>query len=162
MLQRLLEDRFQLRIHREAREIPVYELVVARQGFKLLPTDGRSCTARDLTQFPPPPFDPGQKPACGIIKLLAGPHKVILDLPGASITEFSKYLPDAAGRDMVDKTGITGLFDFHMEIARGGVSSSEPSADNNDAQSVFSALAQIGLRLQPAKPEFRSSTCRSA
>ncbi len=38
-----------------------------------------------------------------------------------------------------------------MEFARGGVQSSEPSADNDDAQSVFSALAQIGLRLQSAK-----------
>jgi uncharacterized protein (TIGR03435 family) len=151
MLQRLLEDRFQLRIHREARKIPVDELVVTRQGFKLLQTDGRSCTARDLTQFPPPPFDASQKPACGVIKLLAGPHKVIMDLPGATLTQFSAYLPDAAGRPVVDKTGIKGLFDFHMEFARGGVQSSEPSADNSDAQSVFSALAQIGLRLKPAK-----------
>jgi uncharacterized protein (TIGR03435 family) len=150
MLQGLLEDRFQLRIHREARKIPVYELVVARQGFNLSPTDGRSCTARDPTQFPPPPFDPSQKQACGIIKLLAGPHKVIFALPGATVTEFSKYLPDAAGRAVVDKTGITGLFDFHMEFARGTVQSLEPSPDN-DAQSVFSAVAQIGLRLQPAK-----------
>jgi uncharacterized protein (TIGR03435 family) len=150
MLQGLLEDRFQLRIHREARKIPVYELVVARQGFNLSPTDGRSCTARDPTQFPPPPFDPSQKQACGIIKLLAGPHKVIFDLPGATVTEFSKYLPDAAGRAVVDKTGITGLFDFHMEFARGTVQSLEPSPDN-DVQSVFSALAQVGLRLQPAK-----------
>jgi uncharacterized protein (TIGR03435 family) len=151
MLQGLLEDRFQLRIHREARKIPVYEMVAARQGFKLLPADGRSCTARDLSQFPPLPFDPSQTPACGIIKLLMGPHKVIFDLPGATVTEFSKYLPDAAGRPVVDKTGITGFFDFHMEFARGSVPSSEPAAENNDAQSVFSALAQIGLRLQPAK-----------
>jgi bla regulator protein BlaR1 len=151
MLQKLLEDRFQLSIHREARKVPVYELVAAKQGFKLTPTDGRSCTARDLAQFPRPPFDPSQKQACGTIKLLSGPHKVIFDLPGATVTEFSKYLPDAAGRPVVDKTGIKGLFDFHMEFARGSVQSSEPSADNDDAQSIFSALAQIGLRLQPAK-----------
>jgi uncharacterized protein (TIGR03435 family) len=151
MLQRLLEDRFQLKIHREARTVPVYELVVSRQGFKLSPADGKSCTARDLTQFPPPPFDPSQKQACGTIKLLSYPHKVIFDLPGATVTEFAKYLPDAAGRPVIDKTGITGLFDFHMEFAREGVQSSEPPVDNNDAPSVFSALAQIGLRLQPAK-----------
>ena len=151
MLQPVLADRFRLKVHRETRELPVYELVVAKQGFKLTPTDGRSCTTRDLAQFPRPPFDPSQKQACGTIKLLSGPHKVIFDLPGATVTEFSKYLPDVAGRPVVDKTGINGLFNFHMEFARGGVPSSEPSADNDDVQSVFSALAQIGLRLQPAK-----------
>jgi uncharacterized protein (TIGR03435 family) len=37
MLQALLEDRFKLNIRRETREIPVYELTVAKKGFKLAP-----------------------------------------------------------------------------------------------------------------------------
>jgi uncharacterized protein (TIGR03435 family) len=55
MLQALLEDRFQLRIHRETSEVPIYALTVAKGGLKLQPMDGGSCTPVDLTQWSVPP-----------------------------------------------------------------------------------------------------------
>jgi len=55
MLQALLEERFQLRIHRETREVPIYALTVAKSGLKLHPADGGSCTPRNLTQPSTPP-----------------------------------------------------------------------------------------------------------
>src|SRR5580692_13185830 len=66
MLRALLEDRFKLKIHRETREVPVYDLTVARSGSKLKPTKDGSCV--DLFTIPPPkPPAPGQSmPAfCG-------------------------------------------------------------------------------------------------
>src|SRR5271170_7818372 len=50
MLQALLEDRFQLKVHRETREVPLYALTVAKSGLKLQPADGGSCTPRDPAQ----------------------------------------------------------------------------------------------------------------
>ena len=46
MLRTLLADRFQLKIHRETRELPVYALVVARNGPKLAPSDNRAASLR--------------------------------------------------------------------------------------------------------------------
>ena len=65
MLQALLEYRFQLRIHRENKEMPAYALVVAKGGPKLKPTEPGSCTPVDDTQGPRPPLAPGQPPRCG-------------------------------------------------------------------------------------------------
>src|SRR5262249_28172787 len=47
MLQAVLEDRFKLRLHRETRQAPVYELTVAGGGHKLTPFDERSCKPLD-------------------------------------------------------------------------------------------------------------------
>jgi len=56
LLQALLEDRFQLRIHRETREAPVYALIVLKKGAKLRPFKEESCNPYDITaSFPPPP-----------------------------------------------------------------------------------------------------------
>lgn len=64
MLRALLEERFQLKTHRETRQVPVYALTVAKGGLKIHPANGGSCAPRDLTQpsLVPPP---GQKPWCG-------------------------------------------------------------------------------------------------
>lgn len=64
MLRALLEERFQLKTHRETRQVPVYALTVAKGGLKIHPANGGSCAPRDLTQpsLVPPA---GQKPWCG-------------------------------------------------------------------------------------------------
>jgi uncharacterized protein (TIGR03435 family) len=49
MLQSLLEDRFQLKIHRETKEAAVYALTVSRKGLKLAPAKERGCVPRDLS-----------------------------------------------------------------------------------------------------------------
>ena len=56
MLQALLEDRFKLKVHRETKEIPVYELMVAKGGFKAPPL-GANCVpnAYDPAKAPPDP-----------------------------------------------------------------------------------------------------------
>jgi len=50
MLQSLLEDRFQLKTHRETREVPVYDLIVAKGGPKLQPFDGSCTSISDFTK----------------------------------------------------------------------------------------------------------------
>jgi uncharacterized protein (TIGR03435 family) len=79
MLQALLEDRFQLKIHREAREVPIYALTVAKGGLKLQPTDGGSCTPVDLTQWSVP-LAPGQKPWCGLRRGVMNARQITIDL----------------------------------------------------------------------------------
>jgi uncharacterized protein (TIGR03435 family) len=44
MLQALLEDRFKLRVHRDTKEIPIYELTFVKGGFKLQPSKDGPCS----------------------------------------------------------------------------------------------------------------------
>ena len=142
----LLEDRFKLKVHRETREIPVYELTVAKGGSKLERVD---CAPRDYTQ-PLPPVGPGQKPFCGVggSARRKEPNLVDVDFRGMSLDEFSKALGPMLDRPVIDKTGLMGMFNFRLEFARNDTASDDPSGD----PSIFTAFQdRLGLKLEPAK-----------
>ncbi len=145
MLQALLEDRFQLKVHRDTREVPLYALTLAKSGLKLQPSDGGNCTPRDPAQTTLPPPAPGQKPWCGLLRRAVTSHAIRIDLLGASMTQFSQGL--GGDRPVIDRTGIKDRFDFHVEFAP---ESADPS-DDLAAPSIFFALGQLGLKLEAAK-----------
>jgi uncharacterized protein (TIGR03435 family) len=95
MLQAVLEDRFKLKVHQETREIPIYELTVAKGGFKLQPAKEGSCTPR-VPRVPgqPPRLAPGsgQPPFCGqgFVKRTGSSFSV--DLRSMTLDEFAKWL----------------------------------------------------------------------
>jgi uncharacterized protein (TIGR03435 family) len=155
MLRALLEDRFKLKIRRETREVPVYALTVAKNGAKLHPAEEGSCTPFDLTRPAPAP---GGKPWC---KFSGGARKgpnVTLETRGLSLDEFAKALimGNSLDRPVINRTGITGTFDFHLEYAL-DETSPRFRPDSGDAgdppgPSIFTALQQqLGLKLDPAK-----------
>ncbi len=163
MLQALLEDRFQLKLHRETRELPVYALSIAKGGPKLKKAD---CLMYDPGN-PPPPVAPGEKRPnfCGNINMGASGSNRTLDAPGATMQSLiERALPSIVGRFVIDKTGLTGTFNVHMEWApdvpmpalAGAGGSNEPgrSAPSTDNQgpSIFSAIQeQLGLKLESTK-----------
>jgi bla regulator protein blaR1 len=158
MMQALLEDRFKLKIRRESREVPVYALTVARSGPKLQPFHEGSCTPVDFAKGLPP--SPGQK-SCSAVIAGGGPN-LTLKAQAASLDYFSKLLSLAVDRPVIDKTGITGLFDFHLVFAKDEVTPrflpggdmagprTEPS-DDPAGPTIFTAIQQFGLKLEPAK-----------
>lgn len=83
MLQSALEDRFQLKIHRDAEEVPMYNLTVARGGLKLKPMEPGGCFEPDPSKgtFTSEILPPGQKPMCTVWLHVSGPDWV-LDAPG--------------------------------------------------------------------------------
>src|SRR5580700_8186004 len=85
MMQALLEDRFQLKIHRQTSEGPVYFLSVARGGPKLHSSTEGSCS-RPST-FPPPPLPPGQA-ICRMLISVGLPASV--EAQGATLDDFLK------------------------------------------------------------------------
>jgi uncharacterized protein (TIGR03435 family) len=156
MLQALLEDRFRLKIHTETREIPVYALTVAKGGPRLNPSKEGSCTPVDRTKLPSLPPAPGQK-YCGWIGRWRGSNLTV-DAPGTSLGEFSKMLENVFHHPVIDKTGIAGLFDFHLEFvvdAALGMTSPPPLPLNGDpaaappepGPSIFTALQELGLKI---------------
>lgn len=158
MLQALLEDRFQLKIHRQNKDVPLYALTVLKGGPRLTPSRPGSCVIADFTRFPPPP--PGPR-YCDTRIGRRGPNTTI-DSAGSTLEEFCRMLSLVMDRPVIDKTGVAGKFDIHTEFAidqaaPGPVVPPPPGPpgaqmDLLPAASVFTAVQQeLGLKLDPVK-----------
>ncbi|HLI86099.1 MAG TPA: TIGR03435 family protein [Bryobacteraceae bacterium] len=126
LVQSLLADRFQLRVHRERREMPVYVLAIGKGGpkFKESGSDatcrsrGRVSAATVTSTFTACPMD-------YVVRVLSG----------------------AADRPVIDQTGLRGVYDLQLEFAR------DPAAatvESNSA-SLFTAVQELGLKLESQK-----------
>jgi len=158
MMQKLLEDRFQLKIRRETREAPVYALTVAKGGPKLQPFKEGSCIPADSAKGAP--AAPGQR-TCSAVVGRSRPN-VTLKAQAASLDYFAKLLGLVLDRPIIDKTGIKGMYDFHLEFAidettprflPGGDMAPQPAEpwDDPAGPTIFTAIQQFGLKLEPAK-----------
>ncbi len=145
MMQSLLADRFHLTVHSETRQLPVYKLVVAKGGFKLKePIPGSN---------PHAVLDKDGKPYRGYL-MLFGDH---MTAQAYTMSQLADLLSDPAcglGRPVIDDTALTGAYDFNLDWSPQiknlipGPDSVPPSPD--DAVNVFSALEELGLKLQPS------------
>jgi uncharacterized protein (TIGR03435 family) len=143
MLQALLAERFKLKVHSETRQAPVFELMLARGGPKL----------KDAATDADPPLGKGEdgKPLAGFYQA-TGSTEVAQGESTKALADFLSQPTSGLGRPVVDKTGLNGAYDFTLNwvphwdrVLPGGGSASPEEAD-----SLFEALQQIGLRLQPA------------
>jgi uncharacterized protein (TIGR03435 family) len=171
MLQSLLAERFHLKVHIETKVMPVYALVVAKGGPKLKEsapapppsTDADGSSAAQAA--PPPPPSPGQplpkQVPRGNIMMRASSTKVELTASEGTMESLAKIVanqPDAGGRQILDKTGLTGKYDYHLEWTPAGTGLAMKGADNGtavsgadpDAPGLFTAIEeQLGLKLEP-------------
>ena len=167
MLQELLEDRFQLKVHRETKQGDVYVLTVAKNGLKLIPTKEGSCAPMDLDHWPPTPPAPGQpSPAvCGVFRgPPSSPGTLKLEADGTTIAEFFANLSTLfLQQPVIDKTGLTGLFDFRLEFSRdlgldlgggrkrGGGGDLGPRVESAGPSLPAALESQLGLKMTPGK-----------
>jgi uncharacterized protein (TIGR03435 family) len=111
MLQSLLAERFKLAVHRETRELPVYELAAAKGGLKLPPPKEGSCLT--LTSDGPPPL-PGSNPLCGRIIISMTPSGLSFNGGKILMPELTRILGVITARTVLDKTGQAAEFDIHI------------------------------------------------
>jgi len=158
MMQGLLEERFQLKVHHETKELPVYELVAAKGRIKLpAPQPGR-CAVPDPNVGSMPPA-PGQAAPCGQVIVAMSPAGMELRGGAVPIPELIRVLANLLGRIVVDKTGFAGTFDVHVQFtadeALGGLPAFPPPpvGRNTDMHgNIFAAVQdQLGLKLESAK-----------
>ncbi|HTK87135.1 MAG TPA: TIGR03435 family protein [Nitrospiraceae bacterium] len=155
LLQNLLVERFQLKTHKETKELPIYELVVAKDGPKLKSVPE---PPRPIPGTPPgPPPSPGGPMPPGAFRIGRG------EMIGSAIPfeNFIQSLSSMLGRTVVNKTGLTGFFDVQMHWAPdpgetgpfGPVPGVQPPPPADPAgPSIFTALQeQAGLRLESSK-----------
>jgi uncharacterized protein (TIGR03435 family) len=176
MLRALLEERFQLVAHKETKDMPVYALLIAKNGPKLPAAKEGACTAfsPDKPAPPPPrppqpgqPFQPPPTPCGGF--LMMGNR---LEAGKVGMAQLVNVLANVTGRTVIDKTGYTGTFDVHLEwtpeggMGRGGLGGGPvvvgagpggtgpggaPEVDSS-GPSIFTAIQeQLGLRLESQK-----------
>jgi uncharacterized protein (TIGR03435 family) len=153
MMQKLLQDRFQLKVHRETREVPVFFLTAASGGSKLPPTLEGTCNR--LSELDPtwsPVLPAGSKPWCVVTPPSKQESRMIWDVKGMSMEVFSKLINP--GRPVIDKTGLSGTYDIHLEWwLDESLSSPETGTgtDSNRVSLIQAIRKQLGLELQPGK-----------
>jgi uncharacterized protein (TIGR03435 family) len=164
MLQTLLADRFKLALHRETRELPVYDLAAVKSGPKLPAAKEVGCVS-----FPPgttPHYVPG-KVDCGYVSgPFSGYEAGLLHIRGSKVhvADLIRELASVLDRPVLDKTGFTGEFDLNMsftpdEALRGFPGFGGPGDPGGtrlptdpNLPNIFAALEeQLGLKLVPAK-----------
>lgn len=161
MEQRLLADRFGLKLHSEQRELPAYDLVLARTDGKLGPQLHKStmdCEAwaangrPKMDTVPKSPVSPsGERPVCGQVAT-----RTWLSAGARTMQELAGILQAMVGRPVIDKTGLSGAYDVDMRWVRTDLQAGEAaSATNTDAPSLFTAVEeQLGLKLVAQKEKF--------
>ena len=153
MTQRLLADRFALRARREPREMRVYHLVTANDSRGLGPKLTRSDIDCDtLAGQPPAPLAPGQRavPTCTAWVTLGMVHGFNRTMP-----QFARYLDDVVGAPVVDRTGLTGYWNFDVQWSTPALAEPPTELRTPTVESIaglFSALQdQVGLKLIEAR-----------
>ena len=153
MMQAMLADRFHLTLHHDSRDLPVYALIVAKGGPKLH-------EAKPGDTYPNGFKGPDGGPGAGMIRMGLGE----LICQAVPIENLTRILSDRLGRHVLDKTGLTGRYDFTLKwtpdegeapMFHGpggpGGAGSPPPADPS-APSLFTALQeQLGLKLDSQK-----------
>ena len=143
MLRTLLRDRFGLRLHSETRDMPAFALVVARRDRRLGPELRESsidCSAEAAGAKADPDRWCGIRAAGGVINGRA----VSAALLAGNLSGYP-----AIDRPVIDRTGLTGRYDFRLEYSPAFVQ--QPAdAVPTPGPSLFTALTeQLGLSLQP-------------
>lgn len=148
MLRTLLEDRFQVRVHTETREMPAFILRMSQRDGKPGPRLHQSTAGcpRFVTGAPLPSIDPEHW--CGIRAV--GGRIIARGVPMQQIAANLAGYP-AVGRPVLDRTGLTARYDFQIDYSPGPAGDPEnPPVDVGP--DLFTALReQLGITLQPER-----------
>lgn len=144
MLQAMLTERCEVVAHYENKEVPVYELVVAKGGPKFKQAEA---TDPALLKQNHPGGHMMSGTASMAVQSAEGIHFYAISM--GTLAKIG--LSASAGRPVVDKTGLTGSYDIFLPAT---ALPHQPGAPLADDQSIFSALPEaLGLRLVPAKDQ---------
>jgi len=145
MMQKVLEDRFHLKLRRDKKEINVFELVVAKGATpKLKASEPGGCFALSPEAGPPS----GKQPICGAFRRVDSGG---VDILGVTVSELCTLLSLNAGRDVVDKTALKGVYDLHLDVSIDQLHFGRGDDPAEAAGALARALKKIGLGLQAGK-----------
>jgi len=167
MLKAMLADRFKLVMHHEMKEMPVYELTLAKGGPKL--------TVRPEAKKVDPPLPPGtprygEIPTVGLSIWKEGDDACCpgwgptdLGAKKQTMADLARILSGQIGRPVLDRTGLTGEYNYYLRFAFVEIPGTPGKAPLPDAplrpwerppdpRTIFTALEEeFGLRLESTK-----------
>ena len=174
LLRTLLADRFKLKTHTETREMPVYDLVLARSDGRLGPDikpsqsdcspeetlarQGAALAKGDVASFL------GKPAPCSVsTDTSGGPLNLLLRADGQEMKQLVEVLTQFTGRTVRDKTGLTGRYDFAMKLdlqmvlalaqrMGANIPASAANIPQSDGSSLMTTLnEQLGLKLESTR-----------
>lgn len=129
MVRSLLSERFQLRVHFDRQEIPMYALVVAKGGPKLRPPASENARPGGFTR--------------------ASAEGIHMEVTKGTMDDLAHRLSgNGAGRPLVDKTGLSGYFAYTLDYVP---NTSVPSAESNVPTLSNALQDQLGLKLESTR-----------
>lgn len=158
MLQVLLKDRFHLTMNQETKELPIYAIVLARKDGKLGPglieAKEGSCKPPDPSKFDRP-AEPGELPVCN--RMMVGAKQI--GAVSVRVGDLTASLSRLLGRNVVDKTGLTGKYNIQMkwspdetQAVQAAPATQPALAGDALGSSIFTAFQeQLGLKLEAQK-----------
>jgi uncharacterized protein (TIGR03435 family) len=149
-LQEFLADRYKLTLHRETKNLPIYELVVADGGSKLKEAKTAFLNPNGING------PEGPLPSKGMMTM--GPGE--LTDRGATLAPLLEQLSMQLGHTVLDKTGLKGNYDFSLRWSPGpseagmnklmGIAPATDASSTSSGPTLFDALEeQLGLKLVP-------------
>ncbi len=135
MLQTLLAERFQLKVHHIQKDFPTYNLVVNKGGPRLKPSTADATFSVHMSSDGPYAvrFEAAQTTMQRLADTLSGPY---------------------SGRQVYDKTGLTGNYDFTLGFVGDMVLKKSPDAATDKPTLRTAVEEQLGLKLEPATGSF--------
>jgi uncharacterized protein (TIGR03435 family) len=125
MMQALLADRFQLTLHHETKNLPIYSLSIAKGGPKFKPADPNDSHGSGMSW---------------------GNER--LTIQAAPLENLVYFLSSMLHRQVVDNTGLSGKYDMTLHWSSDEVANAAP----DPTPSIFTALPeQLGLKLESTK-----------
>ena len=135
MMQALLEERFHLKIHHEMKELPTYELVLAKGGSKLKESD-------------PAAGAPGGSANGGRMNFRGG----LMTAQSLSMSNLVTFLSRVLHRQVIDKTGLTGSYDMTLQWTPDEGPAPVVNGQPVEAPPLLTAVEeQLGLKLEAKK-----------
>ena len=154
-LQTLLAERFNLVVRRETREVPMHALVMARRdgqpgpGLKRAPFD---CTTEEGRKARAERIAAGGSPGVCGMNVQAGRIR----FGSRSMADLAKNMSGAFGRPLIDRTGLTGLWEFELTFLPDPLPLPQPGREppviDPNAPPLLTAMQeQLGLKLESTK-----------
>lgn len=149
LLRNLLTERFKLKVHTETRELPVYALVLARQDRRLGPRLTTSSVDCDVVN--------GRGGLPGTPNQAASSCRALIAFgriagTGLTMQQLAGSLSGPVNSIVLDKTGLTGVFDLNLEFTPDQVTSGGQPVSLDTGPSIFTAVQeQLGLKLESTK-----------
>jgi uncharacterized protein (TIGR03435 family) len=143
MMQAVFEDRLKLKVHFGTKEVPMYQLVIAKGSPKLHESKPGDTYANGIKA-------PDGTPIGGAGAMMG---RGLYTGQQVTVSALLNWLKGVTGRPVVDKTGLTGKYDISLHWAPDpGPTSPDSASPDDSGPSIFTALEeQLGLKLEPSK-----------